>query len=304
MQLAALLEVSSKQYGMVTRDQALALMTRGQFDHLVTTGVLVRTWQGVYEVRGTLDSWQKRASGVLLSVTNGALSHGSAARLLGLTYAQTDALHVTVPHGQSPLRKGVLMHRSRQLDAFVDRSHEFPITNAARTFVDVSTLFTLRQLGAIFDQGCNKNLFTIDEVDHCMLHMVTKGRPWISRIRDVLKARGLTDENLDSFLERRTLRWIRSAGLPEPRSQLPLIANGAPYRIDLAYPDLKIAIEADGPHHLLPSIAAYDRRRDADLTLDGWVVLHVYPDTDERECIDWIRSTAHVRIRSMQSGAA
>lgn len=57
------------------------------------------------------------------------------------------------------------------------------------------------------------------------------------------------------------------------------------YRLDFAWPDLQIALEADGWHHLAPEGAARDARRDAALRRLGWLVFRVddVPDNELAE---------------------
>jgi very-short-patch-repair endonuclease len=47
------------------------------------------------------------------------------------------------------------------------------------------------------------------------------------------------------------------------------------YRLDYAWPDLMVALEADGPHHMRPDVAARDAYRDAELRAQGWLVFRV-----------------------------
>lgn len=47
------------------------------------------------------------------------------------------------------------------------------------------------------------------------------------------------------------------------------------FRLDFAWPEQKIALEADGWHHRSPDGAASDRRRDSYLRSLGWVVFRV-----------------------------
>jgi very-short-patch-repair endonuclease len=47
------------------------------------------------------------------------------------------------------------------------------------------------------------------------------------------------------------------------------------YRLDFAWPGIKVALEADGWHHRSPEGAAHDVQRDADLRAAGWLVFHV-----------------------------
>lgn len=63
------------------------------------------------------------------------------------------------------------------------------------------------------------------------------------------------------------------AWLPLPVCQLVVpLPGGGHYRIDFAYPSVKLAIEVDGPHHRLPAAQIRDARRDRRLRQLGWTV--------------------------------
>jgi hypothetical protein len=77
--------------------------------------------------------------------------------------------------------------------------------------------------------------------------------------------------------ESRLRRVIVAAGLPEPELNHDVVEDGEHLACsDLVYPELRIAIEYEGEHHLTDSeqwaydIARYDRLRDA-----GWHVIRV-----------------------------
>lgn len=53
------------------------------------------------------------------------------------------------------------------------------------------------------------------------------------------------------------------------------------YRLDFAWPDLRIALEVDGWHHLRPESAAKDARRDAALREMGWLTFRVHDASDD-----------------------
>ncbi|MFG6402212.1 endonuclease domain-containing protein [Microbacterium sp. P04] len=70
---------------------------------------------------------------------------------------------------------------------------------------------------------------------------------------------------------------LTDAGLPEPLLNHEVVERGAALGcVDLAYPELRIALEYEGEHHLLDpqqwarDIARYDRLREA-----GWIVIRV-----------------------------
>lgn len=70
----------------------------------------------------------------------------------------------------------------------------------------------------------------------------------------------------DSELERRFLRIVRAAGLPQPETQQ--WVNG--FRVDFYWPDRGLVVETDGlRYHRTPSQQARDRRRDQAHTSAG-----------------------------------
>jgi hypothetical protein len=70
-----------------------------------------------------------------------------------------------------------------------------------------------------------------------------------------------------------------------------------PYRLDFAWPKLKIALEADGWHHRSPEGAAKDARRDAILREAGWLMFRVH-DCDDMLIAEQLSRVARV-IRSL-----
>ena len=72
----------------------------------------------------------------------------------------------------------------------------------------------------------------------------------------------LVNPMADSPMETRIRFALVQAGLPCPVLQHPV----GPYLLDLAYPDLKLAIEYDGREHLIPERALHDLHRQAYLT--------------------------------------
>jgi hypothetical protein len=76
--------------------------------------------------------------------------------------------------------------------------------------------------------------------------------------------------------------WTRltliEAGLPEPVLALPVYDRGGGFvgRVDMAYPEWKIAIEYEGTQHLLdPAQFSKDILRYERLAAEGWVVIRV-----------------------------
>jgi very-short-patch-repair endonuclease len=79
----------------------------------------------------------------------------------------------------------------------------------------------------------------------------------------------LANRLAESPMETRIRMAIHNGGLPAPVLQLPV----GPYRLDMAYPAIRLAVEYDGREHLVPERALRDLDRQAWLSTAGWNVL-------------------------------
>lgn len=94
--------------------------------------------------------------------------------------------------------------------------------------------------------------------------------------RRVPAAAELADARSESPQETRLRVRLIRAGLPPPVPQHVVRAGGRfVARVDLAYPEVKLAIEYDGQWHAEPIQLGKDRRRLNALQAAGWRVIHV-----------------------------
>lgn len=73
-------------------------------------------------------------------------------------------------------------------------------------------------------------------------------------------------------------RWLREHGF---RAKLEFAVGGTWPKVDLAYPDLLLAIEVNGGYHKRWSQEAEDAHREAVLKREGWQVVWVTNDEIE-----------------------
>lgn len=94
--------------------------------------------------------------------------------------------------------------------------------------------------------------------------------------RGLRRAQELARPGAESPGESRVRFIVIEAGFPEPTPNL-WIRLGASQRVrtDLAYPELKIAIEYQGEYHFSPEQVIDDMERIRELRLRGWIVLLV-----------------------------
>lgn len=93
------------------------------------------------------------------------------------------------------------------------------------------------------------------------------------RSRGLGQVLALVNGLAESPMESRIRMAIVLGGLPAPVVQHPVSLDGRRYRLDLAYPELRLAIEYDGELHRTQLRAHADLLREADLTRLGWTIL-------------------------------
>jgi hypothetical protein len=98
------------------------------------------------------------------------------------------------------------------------------------------------------------------------------GWPGVVQLRRVLEFR---DGRAESPQETRLRMVLIAGGLPAPVCQHEVFDGNGRFvaRLDLAYPDRKLAIEYEGDHHREPSVFQRDLRRMNRLRTLGWTVL-------------------------------
>lgn len=100
------------------------------------------------------------------------------------------------------------------------------------------------------------------------------GKRGMKRLGQLLGGRGPGYVPPESVLERRLHRILDDSRLPKPSRQFPLPWRGrAEQRVDLAFHDYKVIVEADGRRwHTRMDQMADDRRRDPEALNHGWRV--------------------------------
>jgi hypothetical protein len=257
--------LAARQYGLVTHAQALAAgVTDRQISGRVRSGRWRRLYRAVFVVAGApATRHQSLLAAVLACGDEAVASHGGAAWLWGL--ADEPTLDVTVPRRCGPRTAGVRVHRRDGVRRVVRQG--VPATTPLRTLLDLDAAL----LDDAVDRGVASRLFTVAGLEAQLNRVGRSGRAGVGPLREALARRVAHESRPASVLESRMGRLLRAAGLPPP---VPEYAVGR-YRLDFAWPELRLAVEVDGyRRHSSWDAFRDDRSRQNDLIAAGWVVLH------------------------------
>lgn len=294
----ALVAQADRQYGLVTRQQAEAALTRNEFDGYVRHHVLVPAARGVWRMSGAPRTWRGRVMTACLSIGRPvAASHTTAARLWGIDGLSVAGLHLVVPRGRSGRGgrlgeslggAGVVRHSGELPEDTVVERYGLPVTTTARTLVDLATMLEPERLFEVAEQLERDRHFDVEALRRERL-----ARPRLKGIRsiDQLIDRWHGDSVADSKWEDEVYGWLVGAGLPIPRRQHHVtLGSGGLAIVDLAYPAEQVAIEFDGfKYHRGREQFDRDRVRVSELAADGWVPILVTASQSRDEVVDRVR---------------
>ncbi len=128
------------------------------------------------------------------------------------------------------------------------------------------------------------------------------GRRGVVQLRELIQ---YASPEAESAGESWTRRAIIDADLPIPKAQVWVtVASGHRYRLDLAYPGLKVAIEYDGEEfHSTPEQRLADEVRRQELRDAGWIVIVVRKDDLSGPALDQWLSELRAAIASRRPQA-
>lgn len=269
-------------------------LTRGMLRRLLADHRIARVLQGVYRRADLPDTLESRAKAAALVVTPGAVAVDRlAAWILGidiLDFRELDELpplEMFVLRGHARIkRRGCKGGERDLLPEDIIFVSGLRITSPLRTAMDLGCKLSRRAALAALDAFMRKWGIT-----HAQMYALL---PRYFRRRGVVQLRQLiplADPRAESSGESWTRLEIIDAGLPCPTSQYWIVIDGVPvFRLDLAYPELKICVEYDGKEFHGEDQKEYDRLRRKWLRDHGWIVIVVTKDDFKGEPLDtWVR---------------
>ena len=270
----SLVPTARKQGGLFTAAQAVASgYTRHAINHRLRSGRWQRVQYGVYAEQSTSPTFPQRCAAAILAGPAGSAITGPAAvRLHGVTALNRhDAIQIRVPYEatvKSSQSVGVIYGPAPTV--FV---RGVAVVSAAYACLEVARGPNLPLAVAVLDEALRRQVVSYAglEQEWASLPHRARGRKRARRGLD------LADPQAESPPESILRVTIILSGLPIPTLQWVITNEQGAFiaRTDLAYPELKIAIEYDGAatHRDDPATFRDDRRRQNKLIAAGWTVL-------------------------------
>lgn len=267
---------ASAHHSLITRDAAhRAGLNDRQIRYRARTGRWVEIRSNVWSPAGAARTPLMELAAVTLSVPTVA-SHRSAAWLHRLVDEAPAVPEVTGAVGVGHhVGSDVRMHRTSDLTTRDTQTIDgIRCTNAVRTCIDMGARLDADALERLIERARHRQLIHLSPLITRFLQLARPGRDGTATVRKVLRRMDPALEPAESDLETLLMQVLRTHGVEPPVRQHPVRILGRDFRIDVAYPDRRIAIESDGfTDHGLRSSFEDDRERQNLLALEGWTVL-------------------------------
>jgi very-short-patch-repair endonuclease len=265
---------------VITLDEARRLgLTDLQVRHLLRTGAWQRVHRGVYR-DGAVARTSRIGAVAAVAACGGAavVSHGTAAWLWGLLDQPPDRVHLAVGPTFDHRLRGVVVHRSNDLDPARTVWHRgVACTDPLRTLADLGSCTDTPAVEGAVDRALAKRLVTVRALEAELARMGRRGRRGPAVLRNVLTERGFIGGPSPSVLESRAMRAFRRARVPIGSCEQRAGPEGE-YWIDFTvepWPGgAMLAVETHGyVWHFSPEHLGRDLARQRRLTLAGWTYL-------------------------------
>ncbi len=265
-------------HGAVRRCDALARWGPYRVRAALESGEWHTLWPGVLvEADRVADPLTLAAAAVQLGGPDVLLTGPTAARLHGCSTAEPVPVHITAPYGHwIRSRRGLKVHSGIALSADRETVASLPVLCLDRVLTDLlcrarppDALAVLDEALSLAGSGGREQLRA--RVGERLRHRRDpRGTRCAGRILEL--ATGRAESPAESWL----LWLVVDLGFPPPQVNWSLtgVDGREVYRLDLAWPELRITAEYDG-HSAHAARSVEDDARAEDLRRRGWIVVRV-----------------------------
>lgn len=269
----ALLSLAAAQHSAVTGRQVRSVLGERSLRRAVRLGLLVPLWRGVYAAReepaADPPPTLTRLAAAQLTVRRPVTAClQTAAELYGFAVDDDPRTHIV--GSRSTAVTGLEIHRTRPVGS-LQSFRGFRVVDPAETAVRLAgAAVNAPRLLAVLDAALRSQFTTVETLTAQAATLHVDG---IGAVRSLITiADGRAESPPESWL-----RWVcHDAGFPRPEPQFWVrCAGGASFRLDLAWPGLKLGLEYDGVQFHTGAALTRDRSRSNALAAEGWTIVSV-----------------------------
>jgi hypothetical protein len=203
-------------------------------------------------------------------------SHRAAAALWGLDGFEEGPLEVTAAK-KNQCSARFRVHQAPVALNLVTRKHGIPVTNAARTLLDLASCVTEERMNQVLDEALRKGLVSMDALRRFVDREKKSGRRGVGVLRKLVDQRDPSYQPSASELQAATRRLLIRAGLTNFVEEYVILDADGNFvaRADFAFMDEPVIVEAEGrANHSSKLDWQHDLGRRNRITAEGWAVIH------------------------------
>jgi very-short-patch-repair endonuclease len=268
----AIARLAESNAGAITHAELIAAgIGPDAIDHRVKSGLLHRRHRGVYIVGHLALAPRAEEAAALLACGPGAvLSHRSAAAVWALADPDHKIIDVTLPGRRCRPKAAIRLHCAQALQRLDVRSIEsLLVTAPARTLLDFAADASPDELELAVAAGFRRKVVSASGIEGAIERAPL--RRGAATLRALMRSQG-GPVFTRSEAERKLLRLVRQAALPEPLVN----ARVCGFEVDFHWPTARLVLEVDGrAFHGGHRAFEEDRLRDQVLVAAGLRVIRV-----------------------------
>lgn len=298
------LETMARQHGVVSRRQLLSELgwSKSKFGRYRSAGVFVDVAPGVVRLASDRPTFESLCMATQLAADGiGFVSSWSAGRLAGLRRMPRLPVHYTGPTRlQLRFPEWVETHRSRWYDEsdVVIRADGLRVATPLRALFGMAAAFNQFRFERAAEDAWHLGLLDpASAADYLERHRC-RGKDGVSTMERWLERCDGLHRPAHSGLEQELLAALDRVGLPSPLRQHPLrLANGESIHFDLAWPDVRLAVEPGHSWwHGGDLRQRLDQDRDRGCSELGWLVVR-FDETMLRDLDEAARQIRRIHVR-------
>lgn len=270
--LADAIALMERGGGIATTAQLLTKVTRQQLDVQVKNGRIHRVWHGVYAARDL--NLLERLTALDIFAGQGVVAcMGTAAGLYGFDTENTTTIHVLDPGVRMRPTVGLMVHQ--RTGARLQRVSDRLVTAPAWTAVEVARQLRRPRVMATLDAALRSKHCSRNELECAVAEQ--KGRRGIVAVRGLLP---FADGRAESPMESEARLVMIDFGLPPPELQYEIYgADGQLFRVDFAWPELRLAAEYESfDWHSGRTAMLRDKAKWGQIQEVGWTIIPIVAD--------------------------